>query len=230
MGIRHVKPELLEFMNWKAALIVLPATIISFGYHNLVPSLTAYLEHDKKKLVASILIGAGVPLLVYVVWQGVILGIVNPESFQSAVDNGEIATRALRRVVDSSWVTVVAEYFALFALVTSFLAIALSFVDFLADGLGVKKTGIGSLYLIGLTLVPPLVCAMLYPTIFLQALNYGAIGALLLFGVLPALMVWKGRYGEKKLGEVIVPGGRVVLGLVLIFSILIIAFQMSLGV
>lgn len=223
MGVRYVKPELLSHVNWKASLIAVPTMIISFGYHNLIPSMTAYLGHDKKRLIQAILIGSAIPLIVYLTWQYVILGIVPADELVEAMDGGELATRALKKAVNSTWVTLLAEYFAFFALVSSFLAVALSFVDFLSDGLGISKSPKGLISLLFLTLAPPLLFAMVYPTIFLNALSYGAIGALLLFGVLPPLMVWKKRIK----GEEIVPGGKGMIVFILIVSMFVIFYQLG---
>jgi hypothetical protein len=51
------------------------------------------------------------------------------------------------------------------------------------------------------------------------ALNYaGAFGAVILFGILPALMVWSGRYIKGISGEKIVPGGKITLGAIILFA------------
>ncbi|MEI8125905.1 MAG: aromatic amino acid transport family protein, partial [Parachlamydiaceae bacterium] len=48
--------------------------------------------------------------------------------------------------------------------------------------------------------------------------NYaGAFGAVTLFGILPALMVWAGRYNKKFATQTFVPGGKIVLlGIILL--------------
>jgi tyrosine-specific transport protein len=230
MGSKHVNPEYLMNTNWTASLIGIPAMIISFGYHNLIPSLTTYLKHDVKKLRIVILVGSSIPLIIYLMWEWLILGIIPVDGeggFREALNQGDMATRALRSAVGSSWVVDVAEYFAFFAIVTSFLTVALSFVDFLADGLKVKKDSRGKIILSFLSLAPPFVLALLFPKIFLVALNYaGAFGAVILFGILPALMVWSGRYRNKIAGSVLVPGGKITLIAVILFSCAIFVLEL----
>lgn len=226
MGARHVQPALLQHRDWSAATMVIPAAILSFGFHNLVPSLTTYFHGHVKALKGVIIIGSALPLLIYLVWEWLILGMVPLQNFQVALDKGEIATEALQNAVGTSWVVDVAQAFAFFAIVTSFLSVALSFIDFLADGLKVKKTPKGKVILALLVLVPPFLCALLYPTIFLQALNTaGGFGAVILFGILPALMVWKGRYTQQLGLPQIVPGGKPLLIAVIAFSIWVMALQ-----
>ncbi|NGX57149.1 MAG: Tyrosine-specific transport protein [Chlamydiae bacterium] len=229
LGIRYVEPEFLLYQDWSATLLVIPAMIISFGFHNLVPSLTTYMERDRKKLFWIFFLGSLLPLLIYLVWGGLIMGIVPISAFQSAMESGDLVTVALKNTVNSPLVLLFAEHFAFFAIVSSFITVALSFVDFLADGLHVKKDRKGRLFLTFLTLFPPFLCAMIYPGIFLVAISYaGVFGALILFGIFPALMVWRGRYFMKIDARKIVPGGRVTLSLIIVFAVLVIFVNIAL--
>jgi len=222
MGSVHVDWKLLTHQNWSVSLLALPVMIISFGFHNLVPSLTTYLKRDRKSLRFAILVGSAIPLVIYLAWEWVILGIV-PMSGNGGLDalsQENMATRCLRLAMGSAWIVGVAEYFAFFAIVTSFLSVALSFVDFLADGLHVKKDAKGKIGLCVLTLTPPFAFSLLYPKAFLSAMRYaGAFGTVILFGVLPALMVWSGRYVMKIKASRLLPGGRWTLLLVILISL-----------
>lgn len=226
LGSKHVNTELLQHADWGAATLVVPAVIISFGFHNLVPSLTTYFKGDVKALRKAILIGSAIPLFIYLVWEWLILGLVPVKDFKEALDHGEIATEALRSAIGSSWVVDVAQSFAFFAIITSFLSVALSFVDFLGDGLKVKKSPSSKALLCGLVLIPPFICALFYPTIFLSALSYaGGFGAVILFGILPALMAWRGRYKNKMITQELVPGGKITLVLVILFALWVMSLQ-----
>lgn len=228
VGAPRVNSEFLAHHDWSAATWVIPAVIISFGFHNLVPSLTTYFHGEVRPLKWTIIIGSAVPLVVYLIWEWIILGIVPFQGFKEAIDQGEIATEALKNAVGASWIVDVTQGFAFFAIVTSFLSVALGFVDFLADGLDIKKTSSGKVILSLLVLVPPFLCAMIYPTVFLVALNYaGGYGAVVIFGILPALMVWKGRY-QQKLGKTeLVPGGKPLLIFIMAFAAWVIALQLK---
>lgn len=229
LGLPHVVVEHLEKGAWMYAFPALPTMIISFGYHNLVPSLTDYLEGNARGLRLAIAIGSAIPLAIYLLWDTMILGIIPPGAeVQAAIDKGAMVTTLLRNAVSNSYVVHLMHAFAFFALVTSLLTVALSFVDFLADGMHVKKTRKGALLLVSLVLLPPLVFAYLYPAIFLSSLNYaGAFGAVILFGIFPVLMVWKGRYIDKRIGKHQVPGGKWVLCLIGAFAFLVFALQLK---
>lgn len=229
MGNSHVNHRLLQHRDWSAVLFVVPAMIVSFGFHNLVPSLTNYLGRDSRRLCWSLIIGSFIPLLIYLVWQRLILGIVPLEgvgSLQAASDEGQMATHALKTTVGISWIVDVAQFFAFFAIVTSFLGVAWSFVDFLADGLRIPKKPVGKMLLCVLALLPPYVFSLTHPGVFLMALNYaGGYGAVIIFGILPALMVWSGRYHKGLKGRELVPGGKPMLVLIIFCSLAVIAIQ-----
>ncbi|NGX43089.1 MAG: Tyrosine-specific transport protein [Chlamydiae bacterium] len=229
IGSGHVNRGFLQHVDWGAATVAIPAMIISFGYHNLIPSLTTYLKHDVKKLRLSILVGSSIPLLIYLMWEWLMLGLIPLDGeggLQQAVSEGTMATRLLRNAVGASWIVDLAEYFAFFAIVTTFLSVALGFVDFLADGLHVKKDGKGKVLLCTLSLAPPFLFSLIYPKIFLMALSYaGAFGAVILFGILPAAMVWSGRYVKQLGHKPLVPGGRLTLIVVILASLGVVTLE-----
>jgi len=228
-GAPHVKLEYLKHQDWSLATMVLPVMIISFGFHNLIPSLTAYLNRDAKRLRTAIICGSALPLFVYLIWEWLILGLVpvhSTEGFLQVIDEGSMATEVLKNVVGALWIADLAQYFAFFAILTSFLGNSLSFVDFLADGLRIPKNHLGKLFLCLIVIAPSFVLALIYPRIFLLALNYaGSFGAVVLFGVLPALMAWSGRYSKKISTKPLVPGGRVVLATIILFAFWVMSMQ-----
>jgi tyrosine-specific transport protein len=230
MGLPYVQLDLVKRSNWEASFLVVPVAIISFGYHNLIPSLTAYFKGHAASLKKVIFFGSAIPLVVYVLWEWVILGLTPLIEFHEALDQGEIATQALKDAVGSAWIGDVAQIFAFFAILTSFLSVAISFVDFLADGLSIPKKGSGKAILAFLTLGPPLMFALYDPTVFLSALNYaGGYGTVVLFGILPALMVWQGRYRMGLKGPLLLPGGKFTLLAILLVSAGVMVLQFTTG-
>lgn len=226
IGLPHINTGLLTTANWSGILVAIPLMVISFGYHNLVPTITEYLEHNKREVVKSIAIGSSLPLLVYLLWDGLIMGLI-PGGYEEAVASGDMATQALRKITGTTKINDLAEMFAFFALVTSFLGVALSLVDFLRDGFHDAGVGLHRLLYVLLAIVPPLVFALVYPKVFLIALGYaGGFATVILFGILPALMAWKGRYIMKLENKPILPGGKISLCAVMVISCLIIISQL----
>lgn len=231
LGLPHIDLSRLNHEAWPSAFLMLPTMIISFGYHNLIPSLKTYFDGDVKKLRLAVIIGSAIPLLIYLLWELLILGLIPLEGtggLREALGEGNLPTQLLEGAIGSSWVVTLAHYFSFFAIVTSFLGVGLSFVDFLADGLQVKKTAKGKLFLCTVVTLPPFLFAMTYPKIFLMALSYaGAFGAVVLFGILPAAMVWSGRYFKGLRISPQLPGGKASLLLVILFAISVIILQIT---
>lgn len=182
----HIDPSKWLVWNFKASFIAFPAMVISFGYHNLIPTLAKYLDGDKQKVLRSILYGNALTFLVYVLWQASLLGIL-----ESGNGTEEFVTEALARATEASWIIQAMRLFSLFAIATSFIAIAASFVDFLFDATKRGKNLLKAL-VVGL----PLALALISPGVFYKALHYGGgIGAVFVFGLFPSLAAWK--IGEK---------------------------------
>ena len=184
----HIESKLLSHVDFSASLISIPVVLTSFGYHIIIPSLTTYLHHDAKLLRKVIICGSILPILIYLVWQVIVLGVV-PQSFlSSAWLKGESATQPLAAVLKNSFIAKGALAFSFFALATSFLGVSLSLSDFLTDGLKIKKSWEGKLLAFVLTFIPPLVFVFSYQRGFYLALQYAGVVVALLLGVFPAIM------------------------------------------
>ncbi|KAK2431383.1 tyrosine-specific transport protein [Trifolium repens] len=196
--------------NFQAAPMSIPIIALSFVYQNVVPVLCTNLEGDLLKVRSAIILGTGIPLVLFLIWNGVILGTVgdNPMGLdplqQLRSSNGTIGP--------------IVEIFSLLAIGTSYIGFVLGLTDFLADLLNLP-TGQNRPLPYILTLIPPLILSLLDPEIFFKALDFaGTYGVLLLFGVIPAAMSWSDRNSNSsssvKLPE-LVPGGRITLLMVL---------------
>jgi tyrosine-specific transport protein len=190
----------------------LPVAFAAFGYQGIVPTLVNYMDFDVPKLRKAILIGSFIPFLTYVIWQWLILGIVpteGPHGLKETLELGQNAVYPLRYFINHSNLTLLGQFFAFFALATSFFGVTLGMVDFLADGLRVEKSVKGRLLLCALIYIPPLIFSLTNPHVFLVALDYaGGFGSALLLGLLPILMVWSGRYKMGLKSSYALFGGR----------------------
>lgn len=224
IGSFHVNFNVLLDSHWVAAVTTIPLMLISFGYHNLLPSLSNYLHRNVRQLRIAIIAGSLIPFVIYLIWQGVILGMLPQNDdplLQQAVSKSDMVTQLLANTSGYPSVVLLANYFAFFALATSFISVALSVVDFLADGLNMHNpTKYTRILLCGFVLLPPLFLALYNPHIFLKALGYaGGVATVLLFGLLPALVVWRGRYQMQLDKPQLVPGGKPLLIVVIALSI-----------
>lgn len=198
MGLDEVNLKQLLHKQWAPSLLAIPLMLTTFSFQTMVPSLTPYLKRNAKALRMAIIGGTTITFFAYAVWQWLILGIVpvnGDHGLAAALALGEPPTQFLREHVNGAWVSSIAEFFAFFAIVTSFFGIALGLFDFLSDGLHIPKKGWGKIALALLIIIPTFIFATRFERIFLVAMETsGGIGDSILNGMMPVLMVWIGRY------------------------------------
>ena len=195
-GLPDVDPEKLKVFNISNAIKTIPILLVCFGYQNLVPTLTHFLARDIKKIRLAIILGNLLSLSIYTLWNFVILGLLKEGM------GHEIVLQMLQNT--SPFVLLFIQTFTFFALFTSFLPNVLTFVDFLQDGLKKWTKGL----VLALVLIPPALFTLFNPDLFLKALNLaGGFADVLLFGLIPLLIIFVGRYKRQQKGPYTVAGG-----------------------
>lgn len=226
--------ENLMHTNWGFAIFTLPVMMVSFGFQNLIPSLTDIYGGNPRSMRRVLWGGGFLTLVIYLIWQCVVLGVVPLNGPYGIIDNiahGREAGTALTAITKQPLIGLFTWAFALSAILTSFLAQSLSLLDFIADGLGMDKdVRFERLILSLLAVGPPFIISLINPNLFLQALSFaGGICAMILFGIMPALMCYKGRYHRNKKNPQThfrVPGGRGLLVAVIVISFAVIAIEL----
>ena len=230
VGIDEVKASFLAHASFKGASFVLPLLLTSFSFQMIVPSITLYVDYDIKVLKYSIITGTTLTFIIYLLWQFVTLGTVPIEGVNGLNDllrSGVPVTEGLKYYTNNQFVPKVAELFAFFALVTSYLGIGLGLYDFLADLFQIEKKGWGKFILVLLVSVPTLYFTLIYPQAFITALDItGGLGDTVLSGILPALMVWIGMYVIGHANNRLFVGGKPVLICIMLLSIYIFFVQL----
>ncbi|MEX1012358.1 MAG: aromatic amino acid transport family protein [Waddliaceae bacterium] len=226
MAVDEINPENLLHGRWSGVQLTIPLIITAFSFQTLIPSLPSYLKRNARQLRWAVIGGTTLTFLINLIWQIVVLGIVplkGENGLAAALSRGDLPiTEYIAQNVDGIGVFYLAEFFAFFAMVTSFLGISLGLFDFLSDGLKVKEKGWGTALLIALIVIPTYFFAVQFEKIFLFALNStGGIGDSILNGMIPVLMVWIGRYSYGYKSEFVIPGGRWLLSLTFLFFLMV---------
>ncbi len=222
----HVDVASLHGGSVRAITGSLMILLASFGFASIVPSLRDYFEDDVPSLRKVILLGSLIPLLCYIVWNAVIMGVVAREGDQGllALMTSERPTSgltdALSNVVQSQWITGFFGFFTSICMITAFLGVSLGLFDFLADGLKLKKAGSQGKAILLLTFLPPLAVVLINPGIYLRAFSYAGICCVVLLLLLPTAMAWRGRKADTTGSSIIlVPGGNFCLGIMGVIAI-----------
>jgi tyrosine-specific transport protein len=195
-GIDDIDLQLLFQKNWTKATLAVPMLVTAFSFQTMVPSLHPFLQHQRSALRMAVILGTTIAFVVYGLWLLVIFGSVPLEGEWGLLRALQLGTPATHCLIEHTQCQVIAQaaaFFSLFALITSFFGIGMGLVDFLADGLNIRKKGKGVLTLGAIVLVPSLFFAIAYERIFITALDIsGGFGDTILNGIVPLVMLWIG--------------------------------------
>ncbi|CAK2494549.1 Tyrosine-specific transport system [Vibrio crassostreae] len=193
----NITSQYLLSMPLQQGLIVaaIPVVFTSFGFHGSIPSIVRYLDGDVRSLRKVMIVGSALPLVIYVFWQSVTLGVVSQEQLLSDTSLGALLV-SLSQTVHQSNLSVIVGVFADLALLTSFIGVSLGLFEFMGDSLSKKLGNAKRVKTAAITFLPPLGFALFYPQGFIMALGYAAIALSVLAILLPTVMVYKVRYTD----------------------------------
>ncbi|MES2121944.1 MAG: aromatic amino acid transport family protein [Chlamydiota bacterium] len=229
--ISYVDTSHLARADWGKVWWALPVVFTAFGYQTLIPTLFNYMNRNVKKVRLTLIIGTTIPLILYAVWELLILGIVPYEGkggLHEALMSARSAVSPLSNYLRNPTLLTIGSSFALFAMTTSYLGISIAFVDFLIDGLKLSRKKSSKATICAVIFLIPMILTLIDPHLFLSALGYaGGIGVALLLGAMPVLMVWAGRYYQgHSLLHVQLPGGKITLSAMLLFIVVEVAITL----
>lgn len=190
----YVKGEYLLNMPIQQGLIIsaIPVIVTSFGFHGSIPSIVKYMGVNIQSLRKVMIVGASMPLVIYLFWQVVSQGVISQQNlYDSKGLDGFI--ESLSSLLQSAAIANTLTVFANLALATSFLGVSLGLFDFFSDVLKKSDSNKDRLITALVTFTPPLGFALFYPQGFIMALGYAAIALVILAIFLPVIMVWKQR-------------------------------------
>jgi len=186
IGFPYVQGSNLFHQDYNNFVSTFPILILSLVFHNVVPSVCKQLHYDKSKIQFAIIVGSIIPLIMFLAWNTMILGITPQDT------DGSDPVAILRTKSPTSSISLIISVFGGTAIVTSFVGFVIGLVDFFSDLFPRRVKGDLSMYTA--VLLPPLVIALLEPDIFCGALEAaGAYGVTILFGIIPILLAGRLR-------------------------------------
>lgn len=184
-----------------AWFLSIPIFFAAFGFHGSIPTVIDYLDGNKKDIYKSIVWGSLIPLVVYLFWQFMILGVLDNQALSSP--NVTSMIQNLVNHTKSPYLHFLITLFSFLAITTSFLGVALGMYNHSREWFpkveqhampGKKRAFIkASLF----TFLVPVLFALYYPEGFIAALGFASIALSLLSSVFPALVGLKMREMQK---------------------------------
>ncbi len=221
----HVSHLVAGPIRFGVTLSTLMIMITSYGFAIIVPSLRSYFHNNIKALRKAVIIGSFVPLVFYLVWEAVIFSVLPKTGQYSlhalATSTQPVSTlmRVLSHLSQNSWIILLANVFTSVCVITAFLGVSLCLVDFLADGLQVRKRGWSGMMIYLIAFLPPLLLVLFAQKVFVLGLSFAGIFCVILLMLLPAWMAWMGRYKRKFQHEYEVFGGKTLLIIVMVAAL-----------
>ncbi len=211
MVMSHTHKGDVMAADWKFFISGLPILVVAFNFHNVVPIVCRFLNHDKKAVTTAIWLGSGLGMVMTVIWTVAVMASLPMEAANgvdilSAFKLNQPATIPLDKMLQSSLFTKASLGFAIVAMSTAYIATGVALISFLKDLTSGRNVNKLLVWLAGF--LPPLFVSLFFPNVFLEALNIvGGVGVGTLFGILPGtLLIKQGEPGStmKKAGYAIV--------------------------
>ncbi|MFZ7233473.1 aromatic amino acid transporter [Avibacterium avium] len=211
------------------ALAALPVCLVSFGFHQNVPSLVKYYDRDSSKVTKSIIYGTFIALIIYMLWQLAIQGNLPRNEFIPVIQKGgDIAAllEALNAQIQTDFVGLMLRFFAYMAIASSFLGVTLGLFDYIADLFKFDNSSAGRTKTALITFLPPLILSLLFPYGFVIAIGYAGLAATIWAVIIPALLAkaCRVKYPNQTYQ---VYGGSAMIYFVILFGLLNIFIQLA---
>ncbi|CAB3976230.1 aromatic amino acid transport family protein [Candidatus Azoamicus ciliaticola] len=213
--LNYVKMDNIKTYNLENISNIFTLAITSFGFAIIIPTLSDFLKKKNKILYKTILLGSLIPLIIYILWILIMLGVFPLSGefslqyiTQQKIPADVIFTNFISKIINSESIIKIIKIFSFLAVITSLIGVATSLKDFLSDERILKKNNIIILIAI---IIPPILAIIYLKLGFIALLKLSGILVSFLLGIIPTITVWYGRYILKIKGKITIPGGKFLL-------------------
>jgi len=209
MSAKHIDVSHYSHRDWALIPSVVPIIFVALAFHNVIPFVCRNLNGDMKASFKAILLGSSISVVMNILWMMVVVGAIpldgpGKATIVAALKNDYPATIPLSLALNSRLITTAGMVFGLIAITAAYIPISLSLMGFIKAALSPRFKNPNRYIVILLSFGPPFLVAMIYPGIFLSAVDIaGGFGILIIFGILPSLIMIKMARHRTKLFKVI---------------------------
>lgn len=199
------KFNLANLTTFNPANLLIPFGVILYAFHGVtsIPEMKEYLIRDRKKMKKAIILGSIIPLIVYILFAFSVVGVTGEQTTG-------ISTLGLGESLGQSMI-VFGNIFAVFAMFTSFLTLALAMKEMYIFDYKINKH-----LAFLLTMFIPLAVFLLGANDFIAVIGITGAFTIGTESIMVILTFWKarkhgGRVPEYKLGKKYIIGGLLIL-------------------
>ena len=178
----------------QALWMAIPVFVAAFACGGIVPSLVDYYQGDISRARTSVVSGVLLSLIVYVVWVFGCFAVVGQAELSRLAGQGGGLSELLLSLKSGggpSYIVWLLNWFSHFAVITSFLSIALGLVHFLIDRLGLEHTVRSRFIATVIAFLPPTFASLIAPYGFVTAIAFAGFFVAISFFIIPALLYIK---------------------------------------
>lgn len=176
MAGSHIKTQNLTHVNWPLFTCGIPILVTAFHFHNIIPAVCETLKWDQKVISRTMLIGMTLGFLMNATWLLVGIGVLPLDDSSVGLVNAFMknlpATIPLSVMIGSQMFMLFAMFFAMIAITTAYLANGMGLIGFMDDLTSHHLGRTSPLLSRVLAFGPPLLIALVYPDIFLKAIDF----------------------------------------------------------
>jgi tyrosine-specific transport protein len=219
-GMKRFNPRLLTETDWKCFPIGLPIAISAFHFHNIIPTVSRMLRHNVRATRKAIFLGIFLGLIINLIWVTIILGSLKPfgmekDTIEESYWHQLPANVPMSNLLGSKLFLASGLIFGILAVTASYMANGTGLHGFIRDLTTTYLKSENRLLIAAVAFLPPLIIALVYPSIFLGALDVvGGVGEAVLFAVLPGIILVRlARHRSRVLvaiGYVMIVGGSLI--------------------
>jgi len=220
-GCSGISSENLVHANFAASSKLVPVAMCSLVFQNIVPMVSAQLGYKKNQVIQALTIGSAIPLIVYVIFEALVLG-----QIPFIAGASSLPVLNLAEMIQYPGFKEAAFYFSASALATSFIGTSCSLVPEVRQMVSSVQAPKAKQQMLNeknfaefFVYVPPTVLACSgADDLFVLILS--AVGSLftVLYGVLPVVMAWFARYNLDISKSDFIPGEKIGLVSLGVFS------------
>lgn len=197
--------------------------LTSFCFHASVPSLVKYMGNDASTINKCLRNGTVIALACYFGWILAADGIIPREEYKDVIAAGGNVGNLLAAAgsnLGNGAIMRFLEAFSLLAVASSFLGAGLGLFDYMADLCNFDDSRLGRTKTMIVTLLPPMVCGLIWPDGFLPAIGWAGLAASIWSVIVPALLL---RACRKRLAPLnyTAPGDSMLVPILLLYGILV---------
>ncbi|MGI4851837.1 MAG: aromatic amino acid transport family protein [Janthinobacterium lividum] len=182
-------------LSWSQAITLLSA---SFGFQVVLHTLTNFCQQDPKLIKQSIFWGSLIPVVVYIIWTFSTLTILYQEAPEAyaQLQRGQLEAGQFIQTLaqTATWpvVQILASLISLLAIIKSSIGVGLGLLQTWQEQINRRYQLSKITFQVStvlLTLIPPLLTALLVPQLFLKALSFAGVINIVIAIFLPVWLI-----------------------------------------